>query len=61
MNKQDYTIKCFSCANRSSRGFCNITTFIYTPIQAQDTYEIKQQNLIIPCPISNNIEVSKND
>ena len=60
MNKQDYT-KCFSCVHRNSSGFCSITACIYIPIQTQTTNEINQQNLIIPCPISNNIEVSKDD
>ena len=60
MSKQDYT-KCFSCVHRNSSGFCSITACIYIPIQTQNINEIKQQNLIIPFPISNNIEVPKDE
>lgn len=60
MNNQDYT-KCFSCANRNSNGFCGVTACVYIPIQTQTTNGINQQNLIIPCPISNNIEEIKNE
>lgn len=51
----DFT-KCFSCNNRNSYGFCKLTTCTYSPIQSTITNEIKQQNLIIPCPISNEIK-----
>lgn len=59
MNNQDYT-KCFNCSNRNPYGFCNTTYCNYTPIKSQTTNSIKQENLIIPCPISNKLEVNKN-
>jgi hypothetical protein len=36
--------------------YCN-----YTPAKSQTTNEIKQENLIIPCPISNKLEVTNNE
>ena len=60
MNNQDFT-KCFNCVNRNSSGFCSLTTCIYTPIQTQNINEIKQQDLIIPCPFSNDIQTSKDN
>lgn len=51
----DFT-KCFSCNNRNSYGYCNLTVCNYSPIQSTYANEIKQENLIIPCPISNEIK-----
>jgi hypothetical protein len=59
MNNQVY-IKCEFCSNRNQYGFCTMTYCNYTPTKSQTTNEIKQENLIIPCPISNKLEVNKN-
>ena len=59
MNKQ-YYIKCYNCSNKNQYGFCNTTYCIYTPIETQTINEIKQEHLIIPCPILNKLEVNKN-
>lgn len=54
----DFT-KCFSCNNRNSYGYCNLTACSYFPIQSTNVSEIKQVSLIIPCPISNEIKQRK--
>ena len=60
IKSQDYT-KCFNCIYRKTNGFCERTACGYTPIKSQTINEIKQENLIIPCPISNKSEVTNNE
>lgn len=60
MNNQDYT-KCFNCIYRKTSGICERTACGYTPIKSKPANEIKQKDLIIPCPISNKVEVTNNE
>lgn len=57
---KDYT-KCFNFFYWKPNGICERTSCGYTPIKSQTINKIKQESLIIPCPVSNKLEVTNNE